>query len=202
MHNLWSDPMMQAARRPPSNTYRQSNMSHSAASLESQLASQLQRQATVASASESSLSLGRSAIPSRASVSGPAIQNYEGYREPAAPYGHPGYSASQGTGISRRSSRAQLPSIDDWPEMPQEINPMFRVVSNLSCLVIACAHTPASQRPATTTLCRRPERPRSSAILRDCHNGQLTAPSSSSAAPPFVLVLYLSGLCTPSLVRL
>lgn len=112
-------------------------MTHSSASLESQLANQLQRQATVHSASESSLSLGRAAIPQRASVSGPNIQTYEqAYRmEPAGAYPHPaGYTTSQSGGLSRHSSRAQLPSIDDWPENPHEINPMFRVVSR-SCSV-------------------------------------------------------------------
>lgn len=133
LHNVWPDAGSQSGRRPPSNTYRGS-VSHSSVSVDNQLSSQFQR-ATVQSASESSLSLGRSSMPpNRASMSGPSIQNIDpNYRmsEPAAQYGYPaGHAMTMGASTSRGSSRAQLPSIDDWNAPPTSINPMFKVVSS------------------------------------------------------------------------
>lgn len=178
--------MMQAARRPPSHTYRPSNMSHSSASLESQLASQLQRQATVASASESSLSLGRNAGAAAAAAAGAAsraslpIQNFEpGYRvsEPTSPYGHPaGYAVAQGAGTSRQSSRAQLPSIGDWPEMPQEINPMFRVVSACGR---QCRESPTDTQPTSPS--------------EQEHSGAGADPTNPNGLPPFSAIANMAN---------
>ncbi|BEJ15094.1 hypothetical protein CspHIS471_0408610 [Cutaneotrichosporon sp. HIS471] len=127
LHNVWPDAMSQSSRRPSSNAYRGS-MSHSSVSLDNQLSSQLQR-TTVQSASESSLSLGRNPMPpNRASMSGPTIQNHDQSYHPTPPYGYPADQAmTVGTSVSRRSSRAQLPSIEDWHAPPTSINPMFKV---------------------------------------------------------------------------
>lgn len=125
---IWPQQGSHGSRR--TSAYRPANMSASNVSLESQLASQLARQATVASASESSLSLGHS---SRAAV---VSSDYR--TEPGSPHGHPAYSGR----VRRHASRAVLPSIGDWegPNVPvppqptheaqheaQQINPMFRV---------------------------------------------------------------------------
>ncbi|KLT40322.1 kinase-like protein [Cutaneotrichosporon oleaginosum] len=130
LHNVWPEQVSQSSRRPPSNTYRPS-MSHSSASLDNQLSSQLQR-TTVQSASESSLSLGRNPMPpNRASMSGPSIQNMN--FQPQGAYAYPaGHAMTIGASASRRSSRAQLPSIEDGPSSPTPINPMFKVPPGVS----------------------------------------------------------------------
>jgi meiosis induction protein kinase IME2/SME1 len=100
-------------------------MTPSTASLESQLATQLARHATVASASDSSLSLGRR-------VHAPSTSQLH----PAPVYDH------RSVRVPGRS--ANLPSIlGDWPpgppdEIKDQINPIFRVVSKIERLQLGC----------------------------------------------------------------
>jgi hypothetical protein len=134
------DPMVNTRRTPShTGTYGQpqprvgrsasSLVQPTNASLESQLANQLARHATVAS--ESALSLGRR---SGRNVSAHLQQpQHERASEPTSPYGHPA-STAVSHGHGGRRSGSHLPSIGDWVEgapNPQthEINPMFRVVS-------------------------------------------------------------------------
>lgn len=128
----------------PSSYRHPTHMSHgSSASLESQLASQLQRQATVASASESSLSLGRRtgvAVASQLSLDGSMDVGQGSHKVRAgdstgqlgAPSYASSYASSHGGSIKRSANgrKSVLPSIGDYGEGHYEqINPMFRVVS-------------------------------------------------------------------------
>lgn len=142
----WGDP----SRRAPSmaSAHRHPNMqphsttslmTHSTASLESQLASQLARQATVASASDSSLSLGRRA--GRSVSQHQQLHLDPRYRQaelPGAPHAHHHsgmpHPSAPGENQMLPSIDTLLPGLDAWAEGPQytqmEINPMFRIPYN------------------------------------------------------------------------
>lgn len=104
-------------------------------SLESQLAYDFQRHASVANPSASATSLGRHGA-SQLSLQGdippvPPVPHLHGGAggqgsAPPSPYGHPaGQAVAGGAGMGRHV----LPSIQQWDE--GDVNPMFRVVSDL-----------------------------------------------------------------------
>lgn len=106
-------------------------MSGSNPSLESQLANDFQRHASVASASNTSLGRhGMSQLSLHGDVPMPPVpplpQTGGGGQgsAPPSPYGHPaGAAVASGHGMGRHV----LPSIAQWDE--GDVNPMFRVVS-------------------------------------------------------------------------